>query len=199
MKQLNTQDIMSKVSSLKDNSKVLLAVLAVVFLIDGFILVRFQFMPLLKMWSEARKIKTEIVQARLDSKSTDNFKSRLKDLKAEIDVLQKKAVDESDLQRILENISKYAELSSVKILKIRPMSEARARQKPIEISKTEQLIREKISITAVSGFHELGRFLGLLESSPIFFDIRKLDIRAGSEEYRKHSITIFLDVVLRKS
>ncbi|HAJ57811.1 MAG TPA: hypothetical protein DCL35_08660 [Candidatus Omnitrophica bacterium] len=199
MSQIDAGQIIAKIKSLRDNPKALMAALAFVFLLDGFILVRVQFIPLVHMWSKANKIKADIRQASVDSKSAATFKNSLNNLRAEIADLNKKAITEGDLPQALETISKFAAISTVKILRIRPMTEVRRLQKPVKVSNDEEFIREKISITAMAGFHQLGRFLALIENSPIFFDVRKLEIRTDSKEYTKHSITIFLDVVLRKS
>jgi hypothetical protein len=199
MKLMDMNEVLDKLKSLKDNAKALVVVFSVVLLLDGFVLVRAQFIPLMRMWSKASKVKADILQAGVDSKSETVFKSRLSDLNTEMANLNKKVVAEEELPQALETISKFAGISTVKILKIRPMSEARHAQKTVKVSNEEELVREKISVTAIAGFTQLGRFLALIENSPVFFDVRKLEIRAGSQENMKHSVTIFLDVILRKS
>ena len=79
------------------------------------------------------------------------------------------------------------------------MTEIKGAQKIIKIGVNKEFLREKISISAIAGFHQLGRFIALLENSPIFYDISKLEIRSDSKGYLKHSITIILDVIARKS
>lgn len=199
MKQLIPPEIMGKIAVLKNNAKAVMAAAGLVFLIDGFIIVGFQCMPLARMWKQASAIKTDIVGGRQDIRSMDTFKKRQENLKKELAVLDKKMIIENDLPKILEAVSKFADVSSVRILKIRPMGEVRGSQKPVIVSPDMELIREKISITAMGGFHQLGRFIALLENSPIFFDVKKLEIRGNAQEYMKHSVTIFLDVVMRKT
>lgn len=199
MKKIDTGELLGKISAFKDNVKVLASAAGVIVLLDLFILVRVQFVPLARSWSKANQIKMDIRQGRQDSNSMDAFKTRLKDLKTEFSDLNKKTLTQEEIPQVLETVSKFADISSVRILKIRPMSEVRSVQKSTQVSKEELLVREKISITAIAGFHQLGRFIALLENAPIFFDIRNLEIRSANQEHMKHSVTIFLDVVMRKS
>jgi Tfp pilus assembly protein PilO len=199
MRKFDTGELWAKVLSYKDDAKVLLTAAGVIVLLDLFVLVCFQAVPLARSWSKARQIKTDILQGRQDSHSIEAFKTRLGNLKTELSDLDKKTLTQEEFPQVLEAISKFADISTVRIIKIRPMSEVRGVQKTTEVSKDEKLVREKISITAIAGFHQLGRFIALLENAPTFFDIRRLEIRADNQEHMKHSVTIFLDVVTRKS
>ncbi len=199
MKQFSFNDLLNKVSAFKDNAKVIMCVAAFIFLLDGFIIVRAQIIPLVRFWKKAAQTKADILEARSDFKSFDSFKKKLADLRVEVDGLHKKTILQEELPKVLESISKSADMSVVKILKIRPMAEIKTVDKPVKIGAGNELTRHKISISAIAGFHQLGRFVALLENSGYFHEIRKLEIRSDSQGYMKHSITIFLDVMVRKS
>ncbi|HQP91785.1 MAG TPA: type 4a pilus biogenesis protein PilO, partial [Candidatus Omnitrophota bacterium] len=151
------------------------------------------------LWKKANTYKTDIRVAKEDFKSENTYKEKRDVLKKEMADLDKKTIIQEEMPRALETISKAADMSAVKILKIRPMAEIKSSQKPIKISATKEFYREKISISAIAGFHQLGRFMALLENSSIFYDIKKLEIRSDTQGYMKHSITIILDVMVRKS
>jgi len=196
---MKQSDLKAKLNSLKDNAKAIMAVAVFIFLLDGIAIVKFQIVPLAHLWKKTNLVKSDIRVAREDSKSASIFKNKLTVLKTEVAVLDKKTILQEEVPRALEAISKAADVSSVKILKIRPMTEIKGSQKTIKISAAKEFSREKISISAVGGFHQLGRFIALLENSPVFYDIKKLEIRSDSQGRMQHSLTIILDVIIRKS
>jgi len=196
---MKQSDLKARLNSLKDNAKAIMAAALFIFLLDGIAIIKFQVLPLAHLWKKTNLVKSDIRVAKEDSKSANIFKNKLTVLKTEMAGLDKKTILQEEVPRALEAISKAADVSAVKILKIRPMTEIKGAQKIIKISATKEFSREKISISAIGGFHQLGRFIALLENSPAFYDIKKLEIRSDTQGHMQHSLTIILDVIIRKS
>ncbi len=198
MKSPGVDEIIARVKGLKDDPKAILIILAVVLLLDVAFILRGQVVSLGNMFKEARTLKTNITSAHDDAKFFTTYQNKVKDLKNELEGLNKKVVAEEDLPNSMESISKYADNSVVRILKIRPIADI-ASAKAVTSKSQENFIRQKVTISAKCGFHQLGRFMALLENAPVFFDIKSIEIQTDQQEYLKHLVTIILEVVLKKA
>lgn len=203
MKNLAVNDMFDRLRSFKDDAKVIIAIAAAVFLLDAVFVLRFQFISVGRMFKEAGQLKVGIKSTRDDAKFISMFKNKSSDLKKEIDELGKMVITEGDMPKALENISKFADISAVRILKIRPILESGTAELKLSnkgpLKGRDVFSRKKISIFAKCGFNQLGRFIVLLESSPIFFDINSIEIQTDQQDYMKHTVTIILEVAVRKA
>lgn len=188
----------NQLSVLKENPKVIMAVAVLFLLLDVAVVLRGQFQTVGRMFVKAGNLKTEIQSAQTDANFFSTYKNRQADLKKEIEGLNKKIIAEEELPRAIESISKFAELSGVRILKIKPIADIAAVPKGATETASPSAQRQKISIIAKCGFHQTGRFMGLLESAPIFFDVRSIEIRSDEAEYAKQMVTLMLEVLLKK-
>jgi Tfp pilus assembly protein PilO len=203
MKNSAVNDMLGRLTSFKDDAKVIITIAAAVFLLDAVFVLRFQFVSVGRMSKEAAQLKAGIKSTRDDAKFISTFKNRSGDLKKEIDELAKMVITEGDMPKALENISKFADISVVRILKIRPILDPGTTDLKLSnkgsVKGQEVFSRRKISIFAKCGFNQLGRFMALLESSLIFFDIKSIEIQTDQQDYTKHTVTINLEVAIRKA
>jgi len=102
-------------------------------------------------------------------------------------------IGQHDLPKLLESISKFADIASVRILRIQPESTGRPGGQ-----EQEKFAHQRISITARAGYHQLGRFVGLLESAPVFVDFKNLEIKGDQAEPGRQHLTILLEVFKRR-
>lgn len=201
MKQLDAAAWQAAFGKLKGDPRSLAAAVGIIFIIDIFILIRLQFLPLVNTFATARRLKKDIRQAQDDAKFAASNKQSAERLKDDLATAEKRLTAEDGLPLVLESISKFADMSAVRILKIKPSGgmDAALSASAAGTSQTEQLFsRRQITATLRGGFHQIGRFVALLESSPVFLDIRKLEIQADDSEYAKQSVTIMLEVVVKK-
>lgn len=204
MKKINLKDLADWLSSFKDNIKVVTGILIILFLLDTAILLRLQLLPLMRLFSKAGQLKADIKQARDDIKFFSTYKNKLVDLRAQLLGFEKKVILEEGLPNMLEQISKYADTSGVKILKMKPSI---GKQKTIKIfglqsvsGATEpEFYRQSVSLTVNAGFHQLGCFSALLESSKIFFGIQGLEIQGNEQEPERQMITLVLELIVKKA
>ncbi len=204
MKKMSIKELSEWALSFKDNARIVVGVLIVLFFIDMAVLVGGQFFPLMRLFGKAGQLKTNIKQAQDDIALTATYKNRLIEYNSELMGLEKKVILEEGLPVALEQISKYADNSNVRILKMRPG----AASKDV-VKLTSQLIgsddsnkeffKQSVSLTVRAGFHQLGRFLALLESSKVFFGVQRLEIQANEQEPLGQMVTLVLELVVRKA
>ena len=203
MKNLTVNDVVGRLKTYKDDARVIIAIAAALFILDAVFVMRFQFVSVGRMFKEASQLKVGIKTTRDDAKFLSTFKNRSSDLKKEIDELDKMVITEGDIPKALESISQFADISSVRILKIRPILESGAADIKMAnkgfLKGQDVFSRRKISISVKCGFNQLGRFMALLESAPIFFDIKTIEIQTDQQDYMKHTVTIILEVAVRKA
>lgn len=186
---------LARLSALKENAKAMMIIIVIVLLLDGVVFLRGQFISVVRMFTGANQSKTDIQTAKRDIQSFSSYKTRLVDLKTELAKLNKKTIKEEEMPVVIEAISKFADNSVVRILKIKPMIEEGQKSATAEQGGFKRI---KIVITAKSGFHQLGRFIALLESATNFLDIKSIDIRSDEQEYMKQLVIIVLEVVQAK-
>lgn len=204
MKKMTTKELAAWLLTFKNNIKVVIGVLVVLFVIDATILLQGQFFPLMRLFSKARQLKVDIKQAKDDINFFSSYKNKLAEYNVELLELEKKVILEEGLPVALEQISKYADSSNVKILKMMPVSISKnvtkLSKQPSDSAQTSQeFFKQGVSLTVKAGFHQLGRFLALLESSKISFSIQKLEIQTNEQEPSKQLVTLVLELVVRKA
>jgi Tfp pilus assembly protein PilO len=197
MKSPDIKEYLRQLSSLKDNPKAVIAIAAVVILLDLSLVLRGQWVSVGSMFKQARQLKSDIRNANDDARFFATYKTKVADLKKDLEGLNKMVVAEEDLPNAMESISKFADISVVRILKIRPIADMAAMKNSVK--GAENFFRQKVTISAKCGFHQLGRFMALLEDAPVFFDIKSIEIQIDQQEYMKHLVTIVLEVVLKKA
>jgi len=202
MKYSSFSDFNTLLKDFKNNANAVIALAAVIFILDGATILRWQFTSLGRLFSESAKLTREIKTTDVDSKLSPTFKIRLADLQNEIETLNKMVIKEERLPSVIESISKYANLSNVKLLTIKPLGVVASATAPVKSSVVvaggKELIRERISMSGRSGFHQLGRFVAFLESAPVFLDITNLEIRTDAQDFMHQSDTIILEVAVQK-
>jgi Tfp pilus assembly protein PilO len=195
---IDKQEIAVRLGALKNNAKAVLGIAVFLLIIDGAVILRGQFLGVGRMFASAKKLNADIKDAQGAQKFSMTNKDRVPVLEKEFAEVNKKIIKDEELPKALEIISKLAERSSVRIQQLRPLVDPAIVKQQLQNS-TATYLRQKISLTVVTSFHNLGTFVALLENSSIFFDIRQIDIRVDEKEVNKQSVTILLEVVVKKA
>ncbi len=198
MIKIDKQEIAVRLGALKNNAKAVLGIAVFLLIIDGAVILRGQFLGVGRMFASAKKLNADIKDAQGAQKFSMTNKDRVPVLEKEFAEVNKKIIKDEELPKALEIISKLAERSSVRIQQLRPLVDPAIVKQQLQNS-TATYLRQKISLTVVTSFHNLGTFVALLENSSIFFDIRQIDIRVDEKEVNKQSVTILLEVVVKKA
>jgi Tfp pilus assembly protein PilO len=202
MKTPSNEELFEFLRNLKHNSKAIMVMAACVFLLDAAFLLRGQFSQVIRLFSEARTLRNEYKNDMLDVKFAATYKTRLETLKTEEALFEKQIPAEESVSGLLEMVSKFADVSSVKLTRIKPIPEVQNLANAVTVSiagKGEtKIFREKIALSARGGFHQLGRFMAFLENAPNFFDISSIEIRTDDQDYMHHVITMVIEVAVSK-
>ncbi len=199
MKNPQLDKIKGQALALKSNPKAIMVIAGVILLLDVVFVLRGQVISVFGMFKEARKLRADIKTTREDEKFFSTYQNRVSTLDKELKDLDKMSVLEEQLPEVIESISKFADISGVRILKIKPIIRQQDRLQAPQASATEgatKFDRQQFSLTANAGFHQLGRFVALIENSPVFIDIKNIEIRGNDKEPTVQLVTILLEVVV---
>lgn len=199
MRMSSAPDLNTLLKDMKSNAQAVIILAVLLFVMDAFFILRWQFSSLGRLFNESRQLSREIKTTDVDAKLSPTFVTKVEDLKNEIAALDKTVVREGGLPSVIESVSKFANVSGVKILAIRPLgASGPTAAQAGGVVESGGLVREKVSITGRCGFHQLGRFLAFLESAQVFMDITNLEIRADDQDFMRQSVTIVLEVVVQR-
>lgn len=101
---------------------------------------------------------------------------------------EEKLSRERELPVLLENLSKMARSSNVKILGIKPLVAGEAKQGKTPSGKDAIYQEVPIQVSAESGYHELGLFLGKLESDKRYMKVSDMKIQANRSNAKRHKV-----------
>ncbi len=159
----------------------------VLFIFCYNLLLRPAFARLSASHREVISLKREISAKKALINNLPNISKEFSVLKEKADFVEKSLPNEKEIPGLLEELSRIAEESNVKILKIKPQEIAGVTP---QVSSNLPYIEQPISIEAKSGFHELGRFLENLENLNRFVKIRQLNIVGDRQDVRHHNIKL---------
>jgi len=136
---------------------------------------------------ESQNMATDIAQVSDSLKRQDLLKSRLGDMNKKVAFYEKQLPQENEVPALLEELSRMAKDSNVKILAINPNEKGA----PASGDKTKKPYKAlPIGITALCGYHELGAFINKLENADRFMSIKDLDIKTNPGNKKLHTVNI---------
>ena len=132
----------------------------------------------------------DIRSYRADQDHKEKIQADWLEAKRKLSEYEKSFVAMDELPALLENLSKLALDSNVKILSLKT-------GEPEEAGTSKRYTRVPVRINAVAGTHELGNFLSRLESGVTYFGVEDLKIAAQQTEPRRHQVEMILQVYRR--
>ena len=141
--------------------------------------------------STVSTLQSQLDELKQDKKNEAAIRAKWKEIRQELEDKQNRLGASSQIAPMLENLSKLASESGVKIVSLKPAEEARP---PADKS----YFAVPIQISAMAGTHELGGFLMRLETGGTFYKVRDLKISANPADERKHLIDMVVETY-RKS
>ena len=97
---------------------------------------------------------------------------------------EKMFIAPNEIPALLENLSKLAQESGVKILTLKPDAAQ---------PDAGNYQRIPIKISALAGAHEFGKFLAKLESNTTFFRVTDVKIQNSPTDTRRHSLDLSIE------
>lgn len=148
---------------------------------------------LFDLMPRVRERRIEIKTVRRDLAHEDLLKKRLEALEQKMGRYEKKLSREKEIPMLLENLSKLAKNSRVKILSITPIE--KKLKAPAEAAIEDSVYQEvPIAINAQSGYHELGTFINRLENSERYMQVSDIKIKSGKANPKRHDIEFIVYV-----
>jgi Tfp pilus assembly protein PilO len=181
--------------------KTMIVIFGAVFIIflDYWLLIR----PVVHVFTDTipklHALDQELEGLRADKKNRAAIAREWEESKAQVATQEEMFITRDRVPALLENISKLALDSGVKILSLRPVGIIAEKGKgkgKAGGSKGYSLV--PITLNAQAGTHELGSFLARLENGPAFFRVKDLRISArGEQDVRRHDIEVNIETYCR--
>jgi Tfp pilus assembly protein PilO len=177
-------DIREKISSLLEkidgNNRyyVLVGFMALVFLLDYFVLMNPQLAALKKINPEIKAVSDSIKSSKGDMKQLNAYQSDLEELTRKFEEANLKVKSRDEVPIILEHIANIANEFGVKIDQIMPDS---VDQDLLTENSQRKYYDLPIYMEARSGYHNLGRFLDNLSKGDISLRIGAITVVATND------------------
>lgn len=169
---------------------------ALLFLLDFSLIMKPQLKWLKDLNPKLSELKTNIEQTRRDTALVKQIEEASQGSRKKMSDIEKRVPQEEDIPMVLQDISKAANDSMIKILQIRPMKE----EKEVALkTQSGQYYRIPISIEAKGSYHLFGKFLSTLENSEIFMSVNTLEITSSDKDFKNHNINLVINTFIFKS
>lgn len=162
---------------------------------------------LMELSSNINQQKVNLVKAEALVGRKSEMEKSLADLESRMDKYKISLPVRSDIPTILQEISRIASESKIKILKMEPVKESKEatgmpvppmpsmpgmpQEQPPQIGGTVYT-EIPIKIEANGGYHDLGGFINNLENAKNFMKVSELDIDADSDNIYRHKIDMII-------
>ena len=169
----------------KKASLIIAAALLLIFILYFFLLLKPSLGKLNGLMPRVRAVKTRIKTTKEELRHEGELKAERQRLVESLAGYEKRLSREKEVPMLLENMSRMAKESRVKILGITPIDK-RAKQ---NVKEGEEVYNEvPIAIRAQGGYHELGNFINKLEKGRRYIQISDIKIAANSTNPKRHSV-----------
>lgn len=191
-------DIREKISSIfekiEGNNRyyVLVGFMALVFLLDYFVLMGPQLAAFKKINPEINGVSDKIKKAKSDMKKLGTYQSDLEKLSEKFEEANLKVKSRDEVPSILEHIANIANESGIKIDQIMPDS---LDQELLTENSQRKYFDLPIYMEARSSYHNLGRFLSTLSQNDISLRVGAFTIVA-TDDTRYHLVKLTFQVTV---
>jgi Tfp pilus assembly protein PilO len=172
----------------KTSEKVMFVILAAVIIIaiDYWILIR----PVMKTFSETLPqigtLESKLHELKSDQKNVKKIDEDWLNQNKILEQKEKMFIAPNELPALLENLSKLASDSGVKIISLNPIETT-------TVSPSGRYGLIPIKISGVAATHELGKFLSKLEGGNVYFRVVELNISENPVDLRRHLVNIQIE------
>ncbi len=141
-----------------------------------------------KNGKEIRTLRAELDQIKNSVSREPALKSSYDNMIGKVQSYEKRLPAKTEIPLLLEQLSKIARETGVKILAITPSN-----VKKTKVEKEDKpYVEIPISVTAQGGYHELGTFLNRMEKSDRFMKIAELLISTNSQDKKSHNLEMIV-------
>lgn len=183
----------------KDKKKTLLFILAciIILYIDFFIIIKFQFCSSRELRTKIIKLKTSITNLTKDLASMQNQQEKRSKAEEDVSSKNKEFISQGQISFLMEEISDIAVKNKVKIMQIKPSKE-QLLIKEEKNALTEKFTPLYITLDLISGYHNLGSFIGDMENGKTFISVQNMRILPNKDDYLLENISLVLKTYVKK-
>lgn len=178
--------------------KQMIAVFGILFIIflDYWLLIRPVVGILTRDFSQSDTLQKELRGLKDDQKNKKFIEKNWVQAKEKLEAFEKRFVTPDEMPAFLENISKLAQDSGVKVISLQPQENLKKEgKKEVPSPYTGMPIR----MSAVGGAHEFGKFLSWLETNSTFIRVTDVRISPNSMDERKHILELSIEVYRKEA
>lgn len=167
--------------------------LALLVLLDVFVVMGFQRGALDSLSLGNQTLKTDIERLKNDLLRIDQMKTSLLQSRTQLEAMNMKIRGVTEVSPVLEDVSRMAQTAGVKIEQLTPQAEL---GQPLITTSSIKYYALPIVVQASSGYHMFGRFMSELESAKLFFNLSHFSIQTQENDRQQRSISAVFKVVL---
>ena len=143
----------------------------------------------IKITGRIDRMKNDIKSAKSWVSEKDVSTRRLAEYAQKIERYEKNLPVQQEIPSLLENLSSMARSANITIVSITP---APASLKDDKEAKGHVYQEMPIQMTAICGYHELGRFLSNLENADRFMKVVDIGIKTDKSSPKKHDVQLMI-------
>jgi len=168
-------------------------VVAVIVLVDVFLLMLPQVRGLVVLQEKVVQLKTDITTLETNVQRLPVFEKQLDETRAQLKDIERMIHRKNDIPMVLKRISSAANETGVKIDQMMPQQD----DKPalIKAEDGDHMV-QTIFVGARSGFHDFGRFLAMLENERVFWKADDVTIKADDLDMRRPVFKMSMKIIM---
>lgn len=170
-------------------------VILAVFILDYFTLMALQRMFIKSVETKIEKLKTDIDGINSSKQRINQMRQSLESSRRELVDFSKKIRSLSDIPAILDDISRIANDSGVKLDQLMPMKE---KQELLTKGDEVSIIGLPITIEAHTTYHLFGRLLDRLEKANLYFSVKDLILENDQKVNGAISARLVIKLILEE-
>lgn len=168
----------------------------IILCIDFFIIIKLQFGSSMELRTKIIKLKTSITNLTKDLPLMQNQQEKRSKTKEDISSKNKEFISEGQLSSLMEEISDIAVKNKVKIMQIKPSKE-QVLLKEEKNALTEKFTPLYLTLDLISGYHNLGSFIGDIENGKTFISVQNMRILPDKNDYLLENISLVLKTYVK--
>ena len=145
----------------------------------------------LQVNSKSAPLEAELKDLKDAQKNRKLIEKNWNQAKTNLEMSEKRFIGVNEMPTFLENLSKLALDSGVKVISLQPLELPKKNTKKASIDPYTGV---PIRMSAIAGTHEFGRFLSSLENNTPFIKVTDIKISSNPPDDRRHRLELDIEV-----
>ncbi|KJJ85831.1 hypothetical protein OMAG_000306 [Candidatus Omnitrophus magneticus] len=151
----------------------------------------FSCVNIIKFSNDTQLVRQKIETLRKNLALQKEMEKKIKLLEEDFAVNEECFFSEKDITALLKNIAEVASKTEVKIGSLTPYD---TRETEIKDGRDKYFKELPVKLTAKCGFHDLGRFIDILEEGKYLIEIKDVKINANKDTPYSHDVVMMFNV-----